>query len=203
MKFKMKKVKIAFLASLLLLASGLNVNAQKAKKWNVDKSHASVNFSVNHFFSAVTGKFKDFSGDITFAPDDLEGSKVSFTFQTKSVDTDEDERDKHLQSEDFFAAEKFPTITFVSNKFVKKSDKLYEVVGKLTMRGTSKEIALPLTITGRMDNPWKKGYEILGISINTTLDRTDYGVGTGSLAATAIVGDEVRISISMELDAEK
>jgi len=71
------------------------------------------------------------------------------------------------------------------------------------MRGVTKNVELPLKITGRMDNPWKEGYEILGISIDTTLNRTDYGIGTGSWAATAVVSDDVAVNISMELDSQK
>tara|TARA_R110002050_G_scaffold33007_2_gene84470 strand:- start:59664 stop:60266 length:603 start_codon:yes stop_codon:yes gene_type:complete len=190
------------LGLILVFASSLTLQAQKAKNWNVDKSHASVNFSIDHFFSAVTGKFKNFSGDVVFDPSDLKGSKVSFEIQVNSISTDDEERDHHLQSEDFFAAEKYPTIKFVSTGFTKVSDNEFTVTGKLTMRGVTKTITLPLKVTGRMANPWKEGYEILGVSIKTALDRTDYEVGTGSWAATSVVGDEVTISISMELDAK-
>ena len=199
----MNTIKVTAIALMFGLASNFSAHAQKAKKWNVDKSHASVNFSINHFFSAVTGKFKDFDGDITFDPNDMEGSKASFTIEVASINTDDPDRDKHLQSDDFLAAEKYTTITFVATSFTKTEDNMYDVMGKFTMRGVTKEVTLPLKITGRMDNPWKKGYEILGISISTALDRTAYGVGTGSWAATAIVGDEVTINISMELDSEK
>jgi len=92
---------------------------------------------------------------------------------------------------------------FVSTRFEKTSDKEYILHGKLTLRDVTKEVALPLTIKGRMDNPWKEGYEILGIKIDTSINRTDYGVGMGSWAATALVSDEVEIEINMELDAKK
>ncbi|NQV53294.1 MAG: polyisoprenoid-binding protein [Flavobacteriales bacterium] len=180
-----------------------SASAQTAKQWNIDKSHASVQFSIDHFFSSVPGKFKKFEGEINFDPNDLKGSKAVFTIDVRSVDTDEPERDGHLQSEDFFNAEKWPEMKFVSTRFEKKSDKEYIVHGKLTLRDVTKEVALPLTIKGRMDNPWKEGYEILGIKIDTSINRTDFGLGTGSWAATAVVSDEVEIEISMELDAKK
>ena len=197
-----KDFKSIGLGLALVFASGLTLQAQNAKKWNVDKSHASVNFSINHFFSAVTGKFKDFSGDVVFEPTDLKGSKVNFEIVVSSINTDDEERDSHLQSDDFFNAKKYSTIKFVSTGFKKVSDTEYTVTGKLTMRGVTKTITLPLVVAGRMTNPWKEGYEILGVSIKTNLDRTDFGVGTGSWAATSVVGDEVTISISMELDAK-
>ena len=191
------------LATLLFLGSIASATAQSAKQWNIDKSHASVQFSIDHFFSSVPGKFKEFDGEINFDPNDLKGSKAVFTIDVRSVDTDEADRDGHLQSKDFFNAEKWPEMKFVSTRFEKKSDKDYIVHGKLTLRDVTKEVALPLTIKGRVDNPWKEGYEILGIKIDTSINRTDYGVGSGSWAATAVVSDEVEIEISMELDAKE
>jgi len=191
--------------TLLLLATMLfaSANAQKAKKWTVDKSHASVRFEIDHFFSSVHGQFTEFDGEIYFSPNDLKNSKVSFTITVSSIDTDEPKRDEHLQSEDFFHQAKYPTIVFTSTSFEKGEDDQYIVHGTLTMRGTTRKVSLPLEITGRMDNPWAEGKEILGVSIETELNRTDYGVGTGSWAATTTVGDEVSIEIDMELDGKK
>lgn len=191
------------LTALFLIGSIAFAYAQEAKLWNIDKSHASIQFSVDHFFSAVPGKFRDFDGEIRFDPANLKGSKVNFSIDVKSVDTDEADRDEHLQSADFFHAEKWPTMKFTSTSFTKKSDNQYDVKGKLTIRDVTKEVTLPLEVKGRMDNPWKEGYEILGIAINTEINRTEYGVGSGSWAATAVVGDDVDVSISMELDAKK
>jgi len=192
---------------VLIVAFGIvlsqSVSAQSAKSWNIDKSHSSIAFSIDHFFSAVPGKFKDFGGTIHFDPDNLKGSSVDFIIQVKSVDTDEADRDSHLQSPDFFDAATYPVITFKSQSFTKTSENMYVVKGTLTMRGTSKEVELPLKVKGTVDNPWKEGSVIMGISIDTALDRTDYGVGTGSWGATAVVGDEVIIRINMELDAPK
>ena len=197
------KIKSFALLIALMVGSQLSSTAQTAKSWNVDKSHASVQFSIDHFFSAVTGKFQDFNGEITFDPSDLKNSKASFVIQVASIDTDDDERDGHLQSDDFFAATTHTTITFNSKSFKKVSDTEVSVTGDLTMRGVTKEITFQLMITGRMDNPWKKGSEILGVKLNTTINRTEFGVGTGSWAATAVVGDEVDVSVNMELDAVK
>ena len=92
---------------------------------------------------------------------------------------------------------------FKSTSIEKKGENQYIVNGDLTMRGTTKKVALPMTVKGVIDNPWKEGSLIMGIEMETTLDRTDYGVGTGSWAATSVVGDEVEIEISMELDGTK
>lgn len=180
--------------------SAFIANAQEAPKWEIDKAHTSINFSVNHFFSAVPGKFADFEGTIHFDQDNLKGSKVAFTVDINSVNTDNDKRDAHLQSKDFFNAEKYPTMTFESTKFEKKSEDKYMVHGKLTIKDVTKDVVLPMEITGEMEHPMKKGTMILGVAINTTLDRTDYGVGVGDWATTMVVGDEVRINIPMELN---
>lgn len=190
-------------AFICLLFSAVTITAQSAKHWNIDKTHASVNFGIDHFFSEVTGKFKEFDGNINFDPANLGASNATFTIKVASVNTDEKDRDDHLQSADFFDASKFPTMKFVSTKFEKKSDAQYLVHGKLTIKDITKDVVLPMKITGRTDNPWKPGYEILGVQITTNIDRTQYGVGTGSWAATAVVGDEVRIKVNMELDAAK
>jgi len=178
----------------------ISTQAQDVPHWKIDNSHASVNFSVNHFFSAVTGKFKEFSGDFNFDPDNAAASSFNFTIQVASVDTDDEERDDHLQSGDFFDAKEYPTMSFTSTAVKKKKKDEYLIEGFLTIRGTKKKVTLPLKITGMMDNPWVDGKVILGIAIETVIDRTEYGVGTGSWAATAIVGDEVTINIAMELD---
>ena len=189
---------------LIMLISVISfTNAQSAKTWTVDKDHASINFSVKHFFSAVNGRFQSFDGDLKFETTDLKNSKVSFTIQTSSVNTDNEGRDEHLQTEDFFNSEKFPEIKFESTSFKKVSDTEHIVQGKLTIRDVTKTVNLLLKITGRVDNPWKDTSEILGLSVSTSINRTEYGVGTGSWAATAIVGDNVDIVINMEWDGKK
>jgi len=196
-------IKTMVLAVAITALSTLSVNAQDAPMWKVDKAHTSVNFSINHFFSAVTGKFTDFNGTILFDPNNLKGSKADFTLAINSIDTDDTKRDTHLQSKDFFDADTYPKMVFTSTKFEKKSDKAYVIHGKLTIKDKTKHIKLPMTITGEMEHPMMKGTLILGVVIDTTIDRTDYGVGTGDWAATMVVGDEVRIHIPMELNRKQ
>lgn len=190
--------------TILLVSLALNRSAaQNATKWKLDKSHTSVDFSINHFFSAVTGKFTDFEGDFNFDPNNLSGSSANFTVSVNSVNTNNGKRDKHLQSADFFDAKKYPKMTFTSSKFEKKSDNEYLLHGKLTIKDKTQQVILPLKVTGEMEHPMMKGTVILGLVIDTTLDRTKYGVGTGDWAATMVVGDEVKIHIPMELNRKK
>jgi polyisoprenoid-binding protein YceI len=193
-------------SSLFMLITVFSINflnAQQAHEWKLDKSHASVNFSINHFFSAVTGKFSDFDGSFYFDSNNPEGSNAEFTIKVASINTDDKKRDNHLQSKDFFDAKSYPEMKFVSSRIEKKSDKEFIAHGKLTIRDVTKEVALPFKVTGEMEHPKKKGTIILGLLIDYKLDRTEYGVGTGSWAATAVVGDEVRISIPLELTRKK
>lgn len=196
-------IKTMVFAVAITALSTLSVNAQDATMWKIDKSHTSVNFSINHFFSSVPGKFTDFDGMIHFDPNNLKGSKADFSVSINSVNTDDAKRDKHLQSKDFFDAKTYPKMSFKSTKFEKKSDKEYLIHGKLTIKDVTKKVVLSMKITGEMEHPMMKGTIILGVVIDTTIDRTDYGVGTGDWAATMVVGDEVKIHIPMELNRKK
>jgi len=194
--------KFSFVVLITVLAT-FSVNAQDSTTWKIDKAHSSVNFSINHFFSSVTGKFTNFEGNINIDRNNLKASKVNFTIMVNSVNTDNKKRDEHLQSPDFFNTKAYPNMTFKSTKIEKKSEKEYLVYGKLTIRDKTKDIVLLATITGEMEHPMKKGTIILGILIDTTLDRTEYGVGTGNWATSKVVGDEVKIHIPMELNRTK
>lgn len=196
-------IKTMVFAVAITTLSTFSANAQDATMWKIDKAHTSVNFSINHFFSAVTGKFTDFDGKMHFDPKNLEGSQAEFSISINSVNTDDSKRDKHLQSKDFFDANTYPNMTFKSSKIEKKSDKEYLLYGKLTIKDKTKDVVLPMKITGEMEHPMKKGTLILGLVIDTIIDRTDFGVGTGDWAATMVVGDEVKIHIPMELNRKK
>lgn len=188
---------------LFTALSVVSLSAQSSAKWKIDKLHTSVNFSINHFFSAVTGKFTDFDGAMYFSPNNLKESQVNFTISVKSVDTDSKKRDKHLQSKDFFNAKDYPKMSFESNKFEKKSDKEYLIHGKLTIKNKTKNVILPMKITGQMEHPMRKGTMILGVVIDTKINRTNFDVGTGDWATTMVVGDEVKIHIPIELNRKK
>lgn len=194
------KIKKFSFVVLLTTISAFTANAQNATNWKLDKAHSSVNFSINHFFSEITGKFTDFNGTFNFDPNNLKGSQFTFTISVSSVNTDNSKRDKHIQSKDFFDAKSYSKIKFVSTKFEKKSDKEFFAHGKLTIRNKTKDVILPFKITGEIEHPMMKGTIVLGLSLNITLNRSDYNVGTGDWAATMVVGDEVRISIPIELN---
>ncbi len=177
-----------------------NMNAQTSNQWMLDKDHTSVNFAINHFFSKVNGNFTEFTGDFKFDPDNLKASSFIFTIPVSSVSTNNEKRDNHLKSEDFFNTSKYPEIKFESTDFKKVDDKNYLVNGHLTIKDIKKRVSIPFKITGEMEHPMMKGTTILGLAFNTSLDRSEYKVGTGDWASDMVVGDNVDIAVNMELN---
>lgn len=184
----------------LLLAATLfsfTVLLNPPKQWEVDKAHSAVTFSIKHFFTPVDGRFDNFEGEFLFDPENLEESKADFTIDVASVNTQNGKRDQHLQSADFFNAEQFPKIKFTSTGFQKKK-KAYVMNGKLTIKDVTKDVSIPFQVLGVGDHPMMEGAKVMGIQAQTTINRNDYGVGTGSWAATMVVGGEVSITINLE-----
>ncbi len=197
----MKRVFKLPTAVLLIFTMGMgNVIAQSADEWNLDKAHTSVNFEVKHFFNTVNGNFRDFDGTFNFDPNNLEESKFTFTVPISSIETNNEKRNNHLKSPDFFDAEKFPTMKFVSSGFEKKAKNNYVVNGNLKIKDVTKTVSIPFEITGKTDHPMKKGTIIMGLAFNTEINRNDYNVGAGDWTSNKIVGENVKISVNTELN---
>jgi len=187
----------------VLVLGAFNSQAQQVKEWKLDKNHTSVTFAVKHFFSTVNGNFTEYDGSFNFDPDKLSASKFTFNIPVSSINTNNKKRDADLVSDNFFNAEKYPEIKFVSTKFEKISATEFIVHGDLTIKDVTKKVSTPFKITGQMDHPMMKGTKILGLSFNTSINRTDYKVGTGNWATTMVVGDNVDIEINMELNRKE
>ena len=194
-------LKFAKIITLGLFMSFTTITAE-APEWNIDNNHTSISFEVNHFFTPVAGSFKDFKGSLNFDPENLAGSTAAFTVQITSVETDNKKRNDHLQSADFFDAKNYPEMKFVSSSFTKEGDD-YVLNGNLTIRDITKEVSIPVKVLGIGDHPMKKGKLITAMRAEFSLNRNDYGVGTGSWAATAVVGDEVKVSVLLEANRNK
>lgn len=173
-----------------------------ATGWSIDKSHSKIAFQVRHFFTPVNGSFDDYTADITFDPATPETGSIDVTIQVASINTANKNRDGHLQTNDFFNAEAYPTITFKSNDIKKSGDNTFVANGKLTIRDVTKDIALPFTLLGTMDHPFRPGTKLAGIVASLKLNRNDYGVGTGDWVATTVVGDEVTVNLNLELNSK-
>lgn len=185
---------LAVLATLALAPQA----AQAATTFTADKAHTQVSFVVRHMMSQVRGSFGDFSGTIVKDDANVAASSVEFTIQAKSIDTANEMRDKHLQTEDFFFVEKFPEITFKSTKVEKVSDTELKVTGNFTMRGVTKVITLPVTMLGEMKG--KDGQTTAGFSVTTKLDRKEFGINWNRALDNGgvLLSDEVTVEISME-----
>jgi polyisoprenoid-binding protein YceI len=164
----------------------------------IDKAHSEIGFLVRHLVTKVRGRFTDFEGTIKLNEAHPEQSSVNFTVQTSSVDTHTGDRDTHLRSPDFFHVDEHPTLTFHSSKVTKKGADDYTVVGDLKIRGTSKEIHLPVNFLGHAKDPW--GQARIGFEAEVTVNRKDYGLIWNAALETGgfLVGDDVKIHLSIQ-----
>jgi polyisoprenoid-binding protein YceI len=172
--------------------------ATTTRTYAIDKTHSDAAFSVRHLISKVRGRFADFDGTIEFDEEQPARSSVSFTIQAASIDTSTPDRDAHLRSEDFFAVDKFPTITFVSTSVTPKGQDAFEVAGNLTMRGVTRAIVIPVAYLGKATDPW--GNQKVAFEGEITLNRKDYGLNWNAAieAGGFLVGDEVKVSLSVQ-----
>ncbi len=190
----MKKISVLMLG--LLISSSMLAQST----WTIDKVHSKIGFSVSHMVVSETeGSFKDYTGSVVSKTDDFSGAEVSFTAKVASIDTENERRDGHLKSADFFDAEKFPEISFKGN-LVKEGTK-YKLKGDFTMKGVTKKVEFDVTYGGKIDTGRgeKAGFKVLGI-----INRQDYGVNWANKLASGemVVGDEVSLNIKIELDKQ-
>ncbi len=172
---------------------------QAQTKWNLDNSHTNVKFTVTHMvISEVDGAFKTFTGSMIASKPDFSDAQIDFSVDIASVNTDNEQRDKHLKSDDFFNAEKFPKMTFKSISMKKLSGNKYELVGDLTIRDVTKKVKFAVTYGGTAKDPW--GNTKAGFKATSTINRLEYGLKWNSLMETggAMVGPDVIISINAE-----
>ena len=198
----MKKQLLLVQLSLMALLFSSGIVAQT--KWTVDKAHSHVKFSVSHMVvSEVEGSFKGFDGTIVASKENLSDAVVNFTVDVASVSTDNVNRDNHLKSDDFFNAEKFPKMTFVSKSMTLVGGNKYKLVGDLTMRDVTKTVEFDVTYGGKIqtnDGGYKSGFKA-----RATIDRTNFGVNfTGMLKAGGLaVGNDVEIIVNVEMNQVK
>jgi len=190
----MKKLLVA----AIILLFTLTINAQT--KWIIDKAHSKVQFTVTHLvISEVTGNFKSYDGNITATKDDFSDAKIDFTVDINSINTDNEQRDNHLKSDDFFNAEKFPKMTFKGKSFKKVGDNKFQLTGDLTIRDVTKEVTLDVVHNGTVKDPW--GNTKAGFKITGSLNRFDYNLKWNALTELggAVVGRTVNIVVDLQL----
>ena len=172
--------------------------ATAVRTFTIDKTHSEVTFQVRHLVTKVRGRFTDFSGTIQFDEARADQSSLSLSINSASIDTGTPDRDAHLRSDDFFAVDKFPAITFASSRVTKKSTDLFEVEGTLTIRDTPKTLTLPVAYLGSAADPW--GNARVGFEAEIAINRKDFGLNWNAALETGgfLVGDEVKISVSVQ-----
>lgn len=165
--------------------------------WVVDASHSSVQFAVKHMgIATVRGKFTEFEGTLVIG-EDLASSSVHGSVAVATINTDEEQRDAHLRSADFFNVNEFPQITFASTRVEAIDDDSSNVVGNLTMHGITREVKLKAVVEGTDVDPW--GNERVGLEVAGVLKRSDFdmkfnqALGSGNM----LVGDKVNISLDI------
>ena len=165
--------------------------------WTIDPSHTEVGFAVRHLMiSTVKGRFANVKGSVEFA--DGAEPTLDVTLGVASIDTREDKRDAHLRSADFFDAEKYPEIRFVSTTTV-RTDEGWKITGNLTMHGVTKPVTLHVTEEGTGRDPW--GNDRMGFSAHGKLDRREFGLTWNAALETGgvLVGDDIKLNIDAEL----
>jgi polyisoprenoid-binding protein YceI len=189
--------KILILVALVALALPAAALAQ-VETYAVDATHSSVEFKVRHLVGKASGRFNEFGGTIVVDRSDLSKSTVELNVKAASIDTDNDDRDGHLKSEDFLAVEEHPEMTFKSTSVEKKSDALFHVTGDFTLRGVTKSITIPVEVLGFGPSPWGKG--VAGFETSFEINRKEYGIEWNKALDTGgfILGNEVDITITIE-----
>jgi polyisoprenoid-binding protein YceI len=200
LKYSVMKKLTTFIALLLISTS---VIAQK-KVWKVDPAHSKISFNVTHLLiTEVNGQFKEYVASIKSDREDFSDANISFELVTSSIDTDNNRRDKHLRSEDFFDVENHPKIIFKGKRMRKMEDKkykkLYKLIGDLTMNGITKEVTFDVKHAGiikDIEGNTKAGFKVTGI-----INRYDFGLKWNIATETDIwaVSKEVEIVCNLQL----
>ncbi len=190
------------LASLLivLFLSGACTSAFAQSIWTIDRSHTDISFSVSHLaVSEVTGRFKQFEGELKAKSDDFTDAEIMLTIDAASINTEDEKRDGHLKSADFFDVAKYPTITFKSKSFKKVDGSKYKLVGDLTMHGITKTVELDAVFKGTAKSPW--GQTVGVFKLSGVVDRKDFGLTWNKMLDNGglLVGEMVNITANIEV----
>jgi polyisoprenoid-binding protein YceI len=174
-----------------------------ARTFDVDPSHSEVTFQVRHLLTKVRGRFSTFTGTIRYDEAQPEQSSVEISIEAASIDTGEANRDTHLRSDDFFAVDKYPTLSFTSAGIAPAGNDRFDVTGDLTIRGVTKRITVPVSVLGKAIDPW--GNEKLGLETEFTVNRKEFGLLWNAALETGgfLVGDDVKIALSLQAAARK
>lgn len=180
---------------LFLIAASISLSSFAQTTWKIDPMHSFVNFSVKHMgISFVDGSFKKFDGSVAASKPDLTDAKINFTVDVNSITTGVDMRDGHLKTDDFFNAEKFPTMKFESTSFKKLNGNNYELSGKLTIRDVTKDVIFEVVYGGTAKD--QQGNSKAGFGATTTINRLDYNIKYDPTGGA--VAKDIAIKLNLE-----
>lgn len=186
-------------APLALLLGAAFLPAFATDTYRIDPTHSEVGFKVRHFLSKTPGRFSKFQGTIQIDEKDISKSSVEVSIDTASVNTDNEARDKHLRSADFFDTEKYPAMTFKSTSVREVAKGRLEVTGDLTLRGVTRRVTFPITNLGVINSPFgdvRAGF----VDGTLKLNRKEFGVSWNKVLDTGgtMLSDEVDITLNVE-----
>ncbi len=188
---------LSTLAAGAMALGALALSPAKAEQveYALDKTHADVVFWVDHLgYSKTWGRFNALDGTLMLDQENPENSAVAIVIRAGTIDTNLKKRDEHLRSPDFFNVQEFPTITFTSTKVEPTGERTAMITGDFTMLGVTKTIGFEATVNKVAPFPMDKSKEVVGISAETVIDRTEFGMGYGAGA----IGTEIPIFLELE-----
>jgi polyisoprenoid-binding protein YceI len=168
-------------------------------KWIIDLTHSEIQFKIRHLMiTNVTGSFGKFNAEVETTDQNFETAKINFTAEVDSITTNNEQRDGHLKSADFFEVSKYPTLYFVSTKFQKVSGEDYTLYGDLTLHGVTKNIKLNVEHGGIIKDPW--GNIRTGFTVEGKINRKDFGLewNAATDAGGLVLGEDVKLHASAE-----
>jgi polyisoprenoid-binding protein YceI len=168
-------------------------------KWIIDPTHSEVQFKVKHLvISTVTGAFKKFEGTAETDGDNFENAQVSFSIDTDSIDTNQEQRDAHLKSPDFFDSAQYPQIKFESSSFNHKGGDDYVLEGQLTIKDVTKQVKLDVEFGGAATDGY--GNQKVGFEISGKVNRKEFNLTWSAVteAGSIVVADDVKLIINVQ-----
>jgi len=179
----------------LVLSAAAVADTAAPVHYSVDAARSLLRFSFVQAGAENTGRFRSMKGDITFAPDNLAGSRIDVTIDVASLDTGDEERDTTLKGADLFDVAKYPQARFIATKLVAKGTSRFDAQGKLTIRNVTRDLNVPITFQTKTEQGKTVGY----MTGRVTIRRLDFGVGQGEWKSTEWVNDNVTVSFSLRL----
>lgn len=168
--------------------------------YKIDAAHSEINFKVKHLMiTNVTGSFTKFDASMESSTPDFSDAKINFEADVNSISTNNEQRDGHLKSDDFFNAAEFPKLSFVSTSIQKKTENTFALNGDLTIRSITKPVTLNVEFGGKMTDPW--GQEKAGFEITGSINRKDFDLKWSATteAGGIVVSDEVKLVLAVQM----